>query len=148
MPAVALDASAAKTVSDTSADLKYILKNKEAFVTGLVEGDATAPKLPAAVPFVIFQKLEKDAGPDFMEAAVDYAEAHRNARDLVKLAKLSTTQVSITTKEKGQPRKEEIKSYGASGGLPYSTAEYADRAINEILGASVALEAAIAALPK
>lgn len=34
------------------------------------------------------------ADPEFMEIAIDYAEAMRNARDLVKLAKLTKTKVS------------------------------------------------------
>ena len=51
---------------------------------GQVDGDAAAPQLPKAIPFTTFQSLEKDAGPEFMEIAIDYAEAMRNARDLGK----------------------------------------------------------------
>eukprot|EP00966_Prymnesium_polylepis_P137367 3174267-Prymnesium_polylepis.1 len=47
-----------------------------------------------------------------MEAAIDYAEASRNARDLFKLAKLTKQQVEVSIKDKGQPRTTEVKEYG------------------------------------
>ena len=107
-----VDPKAASTLKDTSKALKAILEQKEAFVKGLTEADPTAPSLPQSISFTTFQKLEKAAGPDFMEAAIDYAEASRNARDLVKLAKLTQEPVLITTKEKGKPKVMETKTYG------------------------------------
>ena len=84
-----------------------------------------------------------------MEAAIDYAEAYRGAKDLVKLAKLTNAPVTISTKEKGKPRVNvEMKYSEAPGANLAPTKEYADRAINEILGASLALDAAIGFLPK
>ncbi len=54
-------------------ELKALLADKENFVTALSDG---APyKLPAQIPFTTFQKLEKTSDPEFMEAAIDYAEA-------------------------------------------------------------------------
>ena len=113
--AVAADKPDPKTVAtlrDTSKALKSVLEQKDAFVKGLTESDPTAPGLPPGISFATFQKLEKAGGPDFMEAAIDYAEASRNARDLVKLAKLTTQPVEITTKEKGKPKVTEVKTYG------------------------------------
>ena len=37
--------------------------------------DGAPYKLPAQIPFTTFQKLEKTSEPEFMEAAIDYAEA-------------------------------------------------------------------------
>jgi hypothetical protein len=124
-------------------------RGEEAFVTGLVDNDASAPQLPRAVPFTTFQSLEKTAGPEFMEIAIDYAEAMRNARDLYKLGKLTKQQVTISSKEPGKPRQEMQIEYGAAenSGLA-STKEYATRAFQEAIGASVALNAAVDALPK
>lgn len=113
-PAFAADkgeAAAANELKEVSSSLKSILDQKDAFIQGLVNSDPAAPTLPQAVGFSTFQKLEKTAGPAFMEAAIDYAEASRNARDLVKLAKLTKQTVEVTSKEKGKPRTTELKSY-------------------------------------
>jgi len=142
-----VDQAAVKEVRETSAKLKAVLEKKEAFVQGLVEANPDAPTLPPAVAFRQFQSLEKVAGPDFMEAAIDYAEAFRNAKDLVKLAKLTTQTVEITTKEKGKPRETATTTYGETGTLGGTTKEYAERALQELLGASLALDAAISNLP-
>ena len=48
---------------------------------------AHAGKLPIAVSFITFQKLEKDCGDDFMGAAIEYAETYKDAKDLVKLVR-------------------------------------------------------------
>lgn len=144
-PAAAMDAKAKDLVLKTSADLKLLLEDLPAFVDGLAKGDGSAPKLPAAIPFTTFQKLEQDAEPEFMEAAIDYAEAFRNAKDLVKLAKLTKEEVQISKKEAGKPRMTETKEYGELGGLA-STESYAQRAGDELLGASLALESAVKAL--
>ncbi|KAL1520896.1 hypothetical protein AB1Y20_022457 [Prymnesium parvum] len=141
-----VDAAAAKELRDVSQSLKNVLEQKDAFVKGLLESDPNAPKLPPSVSFTTFQKLEKAAGPEFMEAAIDYAEASRNARDLVKLVKLTKQPVEVSLKEKGKPRTTEIKEYGEMGTLA-PAASYAERAVQEILGASLALEAAIAEIP-
>ena len=181
--AATVPAKEAQQLRDTSAALKALLENKESLVSAL----STTPsevKLPAPIPFTVFQKLEKTADPEFMEAAIDYAEgafpavpallpspcmrqtilrifmdlshslslslprlrtsAYRGVKDLVKLAKLTKDPVTVTKKEKGQPRQEQVMSYGdAPGSGLSSTEEYAKRAGDEILGASVALEAAI-----
>lgn len=145
--AAAPDAKASATVRETAAKLKALVKDKEAFVNGIIDGDASAPQLPAAVPFATFQKLEGTSDVEFMEAAIDYAEAFRNAKDLVKLAKLTTQQVEISVKEKGKPRETKVMSYAdAPGSSLDSTANYAERAANEVLGASLAIDAAVKAM--
>lgn len=68
--------------------------------------DGAPYKLPAQLPFTTFQKLEKTSDPEFMEAAIDYAEAYRGVKDLVKLARLTKQTVAVSTKEPGKPRKE------------------------------------------
>jgi hypothetical protein len=79
-----------------------------------------------------------------METAIDYAEAYRGAKDLVRLAKLTKEPVVLTKKEAGKPREESVVAYGDAPGSGLSpTKEYAERALNEILGASLALDAAI-----
>ena len=133
---------------DTSAKLKALQDNKDAFIADLAAGgeagENAAKMLPAAIPFKTFQKLEGVSDPEFMEAAIDYAEANRGAKDLIKLAKLTTQEVEVSLKEKGKPRETKTMKYGEApdSGLG-STKEYAERAVQEALGASVALEAAI-----
>ena len=61
-------------------------------------GDPNAPSLPAPIPFTTFQALEKTSDPEFMEAVIDYAEAFRGAKDLVKLAKLTKSTVIVDKK--------------------------------------------------
>mmetsp|Transcript_14915 Transcript_14915/g.25432 ORF Transcript_14915/g.25432 Transcript_14915/m.25432 type:complete len:194 (+) Transcript_14915:19-600(+) len=136
------DKKALQQVTDSAAALKKILKEKDAFAAGLNAGEFS---LPVAISFPTFQKLEP-AGLD-MEAAVDYAEAYRNARDLVKLAKLTRQPVVVTTKEPGKPKVETTKLYSEvenSGLAPTET--YVARALDELLGASLALDAAIAGM--
>jgi len=143
--AIAIDAVAAKKdLLSTSADLRAFLKQKEVVLEALDKGDQTV-KLPASIPFKTFQALEKDAGPEFMEIAIDYAEAARNARDLLKLAQLTTETVTVSVKEAGQPRKSEVKTMRDASNLA-PTSEYAGRMMAEVLGASVALDAAIQAM--
>merc|ERR1712166_978214 len=114
-----------------------------------VDGDEKAPQLPKAIPFTTFQSLEKDAGPEFMEIAIDYAEAMRNARDLTKLAKLTKQKVTVSSEEPGKPRMTMEIEYGAAEGSNLgSTKEYSSRAFQEAVGASIALNAAVEALPK
>ena len=135
------------TLRETAAALKDLLNAKQSVIDSLDKGEAVT--LPAQIPFVTFQKLEKNADPEFMEAAIDYAEAYRGVKDLVKLAKLTKQPVQVTTKEKGKPRVvSETVAYGdaPNSGLA-STKEYAERAMNEMLGASLALDAAISFLP-
>jgi hypothetical protein len=141
--------AAAKEVLTTQELLNAFVKNEEAFVMGQVDADEKAPQLPRAIPFTTFQSLEKDAGPEFMEIAIDYAEAMRNARDLTKLAKLTKQKVSISSKEPGKPRVTMEIEYGlAEGSNLGSTKEYAGRAFQEAIGANIALNAAVDALPK
>jgi len=131
-------------VKSTAASLKEVLDNKEAFIADLATGKEGGGKLPAAIPFTSFQKLEATADPEFMEAAIDYAEAFRGAKDLVKLARLAKSKVVVSTKEQGKPRKDEEMSYADAPGSGLASAEeYAKRAADEVLGASVALEAAM-----
>ena len=141
--------AAAKDVMSTAEELKNFVKNGTAFVEGQVDGDASAPQLPRAIPFTTFQSLEKDAGPEFMEIAIDYAEAMRNARDLTKLAKLTKQKVTVSSKEPGKPRMTMEIEYGAAEGSNLgSTKEYSTRAFQEAVGANIALNAAVDALPK
>ena len=114
----------------------------QAFVAALAAGENV--NVPAAIPFTTFQKLEKTSDPEFMEAAIDYAEAYRGVKDLVKLAKLTRQEVTVSFKEEGKPRVDKVMAYGDApdSGLA-STKEYAERALNEALGASLALDAAI-----
>ena len=63
-----------KLVKSTAAELKTVLENKESFITDLANGVEGSGKLPAPIPFTTFQKLEATADPEFMEAAIDYAE--------------------------------------------------------------------------
>jgi len=134
-------------VRETATKLKDIIAQKEAFKKGLLSGDGSGPPLPSPIPFTIFQKLETTSDPDFMEAAIDYAEANRNAKDLVKLAKLTKQKVTVSIKEPGKPRVDQEMDYGAAPGTSLaSTEEYADRALQEILGASLALDAAANAM--
>ncbi|EOD14773.1 hypothetical protein EMIHUDRAFT_461595 [Emiliania huxleyi CCMP1516] len=140
----------AEAVRGHLSELKALLADKENFVTALSDG---APyKLPAQIPFTTFQKLEKTSDPEFMEAAIDYAEAYRGVKDLVKLARLTKQTVAVSTKEPGKPRKETQVRYGDVPDSGLATAkEYAERAADEILGAtgarevgaSVALDAAV-----
>ena len=141
--------TALKAVLSTDEALKAFVKNEDAFVKGLAAGDETAIQLPQAISFPTFQALEKVAGPEFMEVAIDYAEASRNARDLVKLAKLTKQKVAVSVKEKGKPVKTVEVEYGQAEGSNLGSAEeYAKRAFQEALGASVALSAAVDLLPK
>jgi DNA-binding phage protein len=131
-------------LKDTSSALKTLLVSKQAFIDNLATNGGESVTLPAQVPFTTFQKLEKNSDPEFMEAAIDYAEAFRGAKDLVKLAKLTQQPVLVTTKEKGKPRIESTVAYGDAPGSGLSSArEYAERAVNELVGASLALDAAI-----
>ena len=141
------DSKEAKLVRDTVMGLKSVVESKEAFIAGIVAGDPNAPQLPPAIPFTTFQKLETTSDPDFMEAAIDYAEANRAAKDLIKLAKLTKSKVQVSKKEPGKPRVFEEVEYGqAPGSNLASTQEYAERAAQEVLGASLALEAAAKAM--
>ena len=134
----------ATTLRETAAAIKNLLDTKQGFIDSLDKGEAVT--LPAQIPFTTFQKLEKNADPEFMEAAIDYAEAYRGVKDLVKLAKLTKQPVEVSSKEAGKPRTTEVKEYGEVGSLA-STKSYAERALQEVLGASLALDAAIAELP-
>ena len=143
-PALAAESKQAAQVRATSKSIKDLLEDKEAFVAAYVAGDSNAPALPPQVPFATFQALEKTADPEFMEAAIDYAEAYRGAKDLIKLAKLTKQKVVVSTKEQGKPRVDTEMFYGdAPGSGLSSTKEYAERALQEVLGASLALDAAI-----
>lgn len=134
----------AQTLRDAAAAMQALVDDKDGFIAAYSAGREDAPSLPAQVPFATFQKLEKDAEPEFMEAAIDYAEAFRGAKDLVKLAKLTKQKVVVSTKDQnGEVRKEEM-SYGDAPGSGLAPAkEYAERAINEVIGAKVALDAAL-----
>ena len=80
-PALAGEPKEAVSLRETSVALKGLLDQKEAFMSGLLAGDeAQYIKLPAQIPFTVFQKLEKNADPEFMEAAIDYAEASTSSR--------------------------------------------------------------------
>ena len=73
--AVAATNAEAEKVRMASRELNELLKNEDALrFKVLVEGSG---KLPIAVSFITFQKLEKDCGDDFMGAAIEYAETHK-----------------------------------------------------------------------
>ena len=108
--AAATNAEAEK-VRVASRELNELLRNEDALrFKVLVEGSGTdsasfasppparhrcdathdavhAGKLPIAVSFITFQKLEKDCGDDFMGMAIEYAETYKDAKDLVKLVR-------------------------------------------------------------
>ena len=73
--AVAATNAEAEKVRVASRELNEHLKNEDALrFKVLVEGSG---KLPIAVSFITFQKLEKDCGDDFMGAAIEYAETYK-----------------------------------------------------------------------
>ena len=140
----------AEKVRVASRELNELLRNEDALrFKVLVEGSGTdsasvaslpparrrrdathdaahAGKLPIAVSFITFQKLEKDCGDDFMGAAIEYAETYKDAKDLVKLAVLS----------KGD------------GGGPDVATRYYERALPNLKEASEKLDAVVKLLPK
>lgn len=126
LPAFAAGNPDAAKVRASQLELKEILAKERNFrsgvLAGLPEGSA---RLPTAISFVTFQKLEKSASnpDDFMAAAVEYAESYRNARDLVKLAVL-----------------------GRGAGADVA-AGYYDRALPEIKDAAAKLDEAAKLLP-
>ena len=80
----------AEKVRQASRELNELIKDEDALrykVLFPAERDVRA--LPTAVSFVTFQQLEKSCGDDMMGSAIEYVEAYRDARDLVKLAVLS-----------------------------------------------------------
>ena len=122
--AVAATNAEAEKVRVASRELNELLKNEDALrFKVLVEGSG---KLPIAVSFITFQKLEKDCGDDFMGAAIEYAETYKDAKDLVKLAVLS----------KGD------------GGGPDVATRYYERALPNLKEASEKLDAVVKLLPK
>ena len=126
LPAFAAGNPDAAKVRASQLELKEILAKERNFrsgvLAGLPEGSA---RLPTAISFITFQKLEKSASnpDDFMAAAVEYAESYRNARDLVKLAVL-----------------------GRGAGADVA-AGYYDRALPEIKDAAAKLDEAARLLP-
>jgi len=85
----AAPAALVATVDDTLVELAKVSGDKKAFTSIVLTGGTAS--LPRSVPFITFQKLEGSADPDssFMEDAVEYAEAHRAAKDLARLAQLA-----------------------------------------------------------
>ena len=75
-----------------------------------------------------------------MDAAIDYAEAARNGATSPSSSRRRSP--SSTNKEAGKPRQEVITTQEKEGTLG-SAKEYAERSYQEVLGASVALDAAI-----
>ena len=126
LPAFAAGNPDAAKVRASQLELKEILEKERNFrsgvLAGLPEGSA---RLPTAISFITFQKLEKSASnpDDFMAAAIEYAESYRNARDLVKLAVL-----------------------GRGAGADVA-AGYYDRALPEIKDAAAKLDEAAKLLP-
>ena len=146
MPALAesREDKARAQILETSAALHKLLDDKEAFVAAYVEGKGDSYPVPPTVPFTVFQTLEKTAEPEFMEIAIDYAEAARGARDLIKLAKLTKKPVEVSIKEPGKPRLTQVTEYGAAKGSALASAkEYTERAVQEILAASICLDEAV-----
>ena len=122
--AVAATNAEAEKVRVASRELNELLRNEDALrFKVLVEGSG---KLPIAVSFITFQKLEKDCGDDFMGAAIEYAETYKDAKDLVKLAVLS----------KGD------------GGGPDVATRYYERALPNLKDAAAKLDDVVKLLPK
>ena len=127
MPGLAAGNAEAAKVKQSQAELKEILGAERNFQSGVLAGlPEGSAKLPTALSFVTFQKLEKVAkDPDaFMEGAIEYAEASRNARDLIKLALIARRD-----------------------GLQDVAKGYYDRALPEIREASSKLDALVLLLP-
>ena len=122
--AVAATNAEAEKVRVASRELSELLKNEDA-LRFKVLGEGSG-KLPIAVSFITFQKLEKDCGDDFMGAAIEYAETYKDAKDLVKLAVLS----------KGD------------GGGPDVATRYYERALPNLKDAASKLDAVVKLLPK
>ena len=186
---IRLDAKAAAQVTDTLAAMKNVLDNKDAFIAGLTKGDGR-PTLPAPIPFTIFQSWRRFLDPEFMEAAIDYAEgvpcgpylqfaylraylhirtdervrsltrapsscllpiflvlaspAYRGVKDLVKLAKLTKEPAVVATKERWQAADGDADELRRGPGLRACERRgVAKRAADELLGATLALDAAI-----
>ena len=79
--AVAATNADAEKVRVASRELSELLRNEDALrFKVLVEGSG---KLPIAVSFITFQKLEKDCGDDFMGAAIEYAETYKLCRNQI-----------------------------------------------------------------
>jgi hypothetical protein len=131
-------------IRETSAALHKLLDRKKEFVAAFAAGKGGSFPVPSAIPFTVFQTLEKTAEPGFMEVAIDYAEAARGARDLTKLASLTKQPVEVSYKETGKPRRTEVQEYGSAEGSGLGSAEeYAERAAAELLAASLCLDEAI-----
>lgn len=117
----------AEKVRQASRELNELIKDEDALrykVLFPAERDVRA--LPTAVSFVTFQQLEKSCGDDMMGSAIDYVEAYRDARDLVKLAVLS--------------RKD--------GGGPDVATRYYERALPNLKEAAAKLDDVVKLLPK
>jgi hypothetical protein len=131
-------------IRQASVVLHKLLDQKKEFVAAYVEGKGDRFPIPSTIPFTVFQTLEKNAEPEFMEIAIDYSEASRGAIDLIKLAKLTKQPVEVSIKEAGKPRRTAVTEYGSAEGSGLSTAlEYAERAAEELLAASICLDEAI-----
>lgn len=117
----------AEKVRQASRELNELIKDEDALrykVLFPAERDVRA--LPTAVSFVTFQQLEKSCGDDMMGSAIEYVEAYRDARDLVKLAVLS--------------RKD--------GGEPDVATRYYERALPNLKEAAAKLDDVVKLLPK
>ena len=117
----------AEKVRQASRELNELIKDEDALrykVLFPAERDVRA--LPTAVSFATFQQLEKSCGDDMMGSAIDYVEAYRDARDLVKLAVLS--------------RKD--------GGGPDVATRYYERALPNLKEAAAKLDDVVKLLPK
>lgn len=117
----------AEKVRQASRELNELIKDEDALrykVLFPAERDVRA--LPTAVSFVTFQQLEKSCGDDMMGSAIEYVEAYRDARDLVKLAVLS--------------RKD--------GGGPDVATRYYERALPNLKEAAAKLDDVVKLLPK
>jgi hypothetical protein len=117
----------AEKVRQASRELNELIKDEDALrykVLFPAERDVRA--LPTAVSFVTFQQLEKSCGDEMMGSAIEYVEAYRDARDLVKLAVLS--------------RKD--------GGGPDVATRYYERALPNLKEAAAKLDDVVKLLPK
>jgi DNA-binding phage protein len=93
--------------------------------------------------------VRRDTIAHFPAVLISCIAAYRGVKDLVKLAKLTKEPVTVSIKEAGKPRQDTVVNYGDAPGSGLSSAEeYATRAADELLGATLALDAAIKYMAK
>lgn len=126
-PVLAADNPAAFSILYAQRALDKIVDDESTLRTMLSVGLPLETQLPSVITFAQFQSLERSVSdPDtFMDAAIEFIEYSRDARDLVALATLSRT----------------------NGAGPAAAADYFDRAMVSIRGARSALKRLVPLIP-